>query len=138
MICPSVPVAQIVPVASDGLYPARSILGSDSRPMVTTVAPTIPVLAARNMPTTTTEMPRPPRRLPNTRAILFSSSSAMRDFSRMVPIRMNSGTAIRVILLIVPKMRFGRALRNPASNTPPRMPPTANANAVTARVSATG
>ena len=65
MIWPSVPVAQIVPVAKAGLYPARIIDGSDNRPIVTTVAPTMPVLAASSAPTNTTATPSPPGRLPN-------------------------------------------------------------------------
>src|SRR3546814_4337389 len=51
MICPRVPEAQIVPHAILGSYPALSIEGSDSSPMVTTVAPTMPVDAASSMPT---------------------------------------------------------------------------------------
>jgi len=51
---------------------------------------------------------------------------------------MNSGTAIRVVLFTVPKIRPGRAERKPASNTPASTPPTANARAVPARVNATG
>ena len=114
------------------------MLGSDSSPMVTTVAPTIPVLAASNMPTTTTEMPRPPRMLPNSLDMLPSSSSATLDFSRITPMRINRGTAIRVVLPMVPNMRPGKAARKPGSKCPARMPPAAKARAVPARVKATG
>ena len=114
------------------------MLGSDNRPMVTTVAPTMPVLAARNIPTTTTETPSPPRTPPNKRAILSSISSATRDFSKMVPMRMNKGTAISVVLLTVPKMRPGKADRKLGSKTPPRIPAVANTSAVPASVNATG
>lgn len=53
--------------------------------MVTTVAPTIPVLAASNMPTTMTEMPRSLARFPNSDAIVASNCSATRDFSSTRP-----------------------------------------------------
>jgi len=43
--------------------------------MATTVAPTIPVDAARNAPTTTTDTARPPGSGPNTRAIVVSKSN---------------------------------------------------------------
>src|SRR3546814_6852783 len=82
MICPRVPEAQIVPHAILGSYPALSIEGSDSSPMVTTVAPTMPVDAASSMPTMTTERPRPPRSLPNSKPIVSSSCSAILEIGR--------------------------------------------------------
>ena len=63
--------------------------------MVTTVAPTMPVLAANNMPTIMTDMPRPPGMRPNTNAMLFSRSSAIRDFCSITPMNTNKGTAYR-------------------------------------------
>ncbi len=47
--------------------------------MATTVAPTIPVVAARSAPTNTTEIPRPPGTGPKSPAIVISRSSAIRD-----------------------------------------------------------
>ena len=102
MICPSVPVAQSVPQASEGLYPAFIIVGKESMPIVTTVAPTMPVLAASNMPTMTTEIPRPPGNFPNTIAIFLSKSSAMRLRSNIVPMNTNSGTANKFWLINKP------------------------------------
>ena len=75
--------------------------------MVTTVAPTIPVEAANRQPTTETEMPRPPRNLPNREAIASSRSSATRDRSSITPMKMNRGTATRISLVTMPKMRWG-------------------------------
>ena len=77
MICPSVPEAAIVPVAKDGEYLLRSIAGREIRPIATTVAPTIPVVAANKAPTKTTEMPNPPRTGPNNRAMVTKRSSAI-------------------------------------------------------------
>jgi hypothetical protein len=74
----------------------RSIAGSEIRPMATTVAPTIPVVAASSPPTNTTDMPRPPRTGPNSWAMVTSRSSAMRDFCSMIPMNTNSGMAISV------------------------------------------
>ncbi|GIS87878.1 MAG: hypothetical protein CM1200mP18_05880 [Gammaproteobacteria bacterium] len=47
--------------------------------MATTVAPTIPVVAANNAPTNTTDIPNPPGTGPNNCAIVTNKSSAMRD-----------------------------------------------------------
>jgi len=70
--------------------------------------------------------------------MLSSSSSATFDFSRMTPISTNSGTAISVVLLMVPKSRPGRAERKDASKTPAMIPPAAKVSAVPASVKATG
>ena len=55
IICPNVPDEAITPVASLGSYPLFSIVGKLINPIVTTVAPTIPVEAASMPPTTITE-----------------------------------------------------------------------------------
>ena len=102
MIWPSVPAAAMEPDAKAGSYPRFSIVGRLSNPMVTTVAPTMPVEAASSAPTIVTDMPSPPRRLPNSFAISSSSSSAIFAFSRIAPIKMNIGTAISVELVIAP------------------------------------
>ena len=103
MICPSVPDEQMIPVASFGSYPALSIDGRLSSPIVTTVAPTIPVEAASTAPTAITEIPSPPRIWPNSRPIVSSSCSAMRERSSITPIKTNSGTATRTSFDITPK-----------------------------------
>ena len=72
------------------------MVGSASRPIVTTVAPTIPVEAARNAPTTTIDTARPPGSGPKTRAIVVSKSLAILDRSSVMPIRTNISTASRV------------------------------------------
>ena len=95
IICPSVPEAAIVPVDNSGWYPRFSIVGRLSSPMVTTVAPTIPVDAPSSAPTTTTEIASPPLSRPNSSAIVSSSSSARPDFSSITPMYTNRGTAIR-------------------------------------------
>ena len=61
--------------------------------MVTTVAPTMPVEAARKAPTTTTETARPPGRGPKTRAMVVKRSLAILDRSRVMPIKTNIKTA---------------------------------------------
>ena len=76
MICPKVPDAAIVPVANDGEYLLRIIEGRDISPMATTVAPTMPVVAAKRAPTKTTEIPNPPGTGPNKPAIVINKSSA--------------------------------------------------------------
>ena len=78
------------------------MVGSDIRPMVTTVAPTMPVEAASIMPTRVTEMPSPPRSEPNSRAMASSRVSATLDFSSSTPISTNKGTASRVVLVMMP------------------------------------
>ena len=53
--------------------------GRDIKPIATTVAPTIPVVAASKAPTKTTEIPRPPLTAPNNWAIVINKSSAILD-----------------------------------------------------------
>ena len=96
MIWPRVPDAAMVPVASDGEYLCRIIAGSEIRPMATTVAPTMPVVAASSAPTNMTEMPRPPGTGPKSCAIVTSRSSAIRDRCSMMPMNTNSGMAMSV------------------------------------------
>ena len=70
----------MVPVARAGEYLFLSITGKDISPIATTVAPTIPVVAARRAPTNTTEIPSPPGTGPNKLAIVTNKSSAILDF----------------------------------------------------------
>ena len=72
------------------------MVGNDSRPIVTTVAPTIPVDAARKAPTTTTDTARPPGSGPKTRAMVVSRSSAIFERSSTMPIITNISTASSV------------------------------------------
>ncbi len=64
--------------------------------MATTVAPTMPVVAASRAPTKTTEMPRPPGIGPNSCAMVTSRSSAIFERCSMMPMKMNSGMAMSV------------------------------------------
>ena len=64
--------------------------------MVTTVAPTIPVEAARKAPTTTTDTARPPGSGPKTRAMVVSRSLAILERSSVMPMRTNISTASSV------------------------------------------
>ena len=73
-------------------------------PIVMTVAPTMPVEAASIPPTMTTDIAKPPLSLPNSIAIVSNSRSAKPDFSSIIPIKTNSGTAIKTKLLMVPKI----------------------------------
>ena len=106
--------------------------------MVTTVAPTMPVLAASSIPTSVTEMPRPPRRLPNSAAMVSSRFSATLERSSITPMKTNSGTAIRVSLVMMPNRRLGSASRKAPSNMPRNPPSQAKISAVPAREKATG
>ena len=67
--------------------------GRDIKPIVTTVAPTIPVLAASNAPTTTIDIANP--FLSRAKAFAKSESiwAAIPDFSKTTPIKINKGTA---------------------------------------------
>ena len=57
------------------------MVGRDSSPIVTTVAPTIPVLAPNSIPTKANEIHKPPHLEPNSSPIVSSSSSDILDFS---------------------------------------------------------
>ena len=98
----------------------------------------MPVLAASNMPTSVTEIPRPPRKLPNSPLRVSSSSSAMRARSSVTPMNTNSGTATSVSLLMMPKMRFGSPSNRASLKLPPRTPNAAKIKAVPPSVKATG
>ena len=106
--------------------------------MVTTVAPTMPVLAARRAPTMTTEMPSPPVLSPKPLAIAVNSSSAILARSSVTPMRINKGTATSVSFVTVPNIRPGNAPTKLASKYPAITPPPANKSAVPANVNATG
>ena len=68
-----------MPDARDGEYLFLIMDGNEIRPIATTVAPTIPVVAARSAPTNTTEIPNPPGTGPKRPAIVIKRSSAMRE-----------------------------------------------------------
>ena len=106
--------------------------------MVTTVAPTIPVLAASNAPTIIIEIDKPPLILLNAVAMFSSIFAATPDLSRMVPIKINSGTARRVILFMIPKILIGILLKIVGSKISKGTQIKANKIETPANVSATG
>ena len=138
MICPRVPVAQIVPAERLGSYCLESIMGSEIKPIAITVAPTIPVLAAIRAPTNITAIARLPLKPPITSDILLSKSWARFDFSRSTPMKTNNGTATNVMLVMSPYSLFGIAPRKALSNVPVKIPTPAKINAVPASENATG
>ena len=78
------------------------MVGNDNNPMVTTVAPTMPVLAANSIPTKVTEIAKPTLNRPNSIAIALSKFSAIFERSSIAPIKIKSGTANKVWLLSTP------------------------------------
>ena len=64
--------------------------------MVTTVAPTIPVLAAKSAPTIMIEMLNPELVFLKTSAMSLSILAAIPDLSRTTPMKTNKGTANKV------------------------------------------
>src|SRR5713226_4087668 len=114
------------------------MVGSEMSPMVITLAPTMPVDAARMAPTTTTEMAIPPLSLPKSSAIVSSSSSASPDFSSATPMKTKSGTARSVKLVIVPQMRSGRIPKKSGRRNPRPMPVRPKTSPVKVRLKATG
>ena len=114
------------------------MLGSDISPMVTTVAPTMPVEAAINMPTNTTVIASPPRKRCSRLDSAPSRPSAILVFSSTTPMKTNRGTAIRVWLVTMPKSRSGVKSRSVGLNAPVRVPTNAKMSATPASVMATG
>ena len=83
------------------------MVGRLIRPIVTTVAPTMPVDAASSAPTSSTAITSPPGLRPNRPATDSSKASARRERSSITPMKMNSGTATSVSLPMTPNRRFG-------------------------------
>ena len=72
-----------------------------------TLAPTIPVVAARSAPTKTVLIATPPRIPPNKNAIDSRSLSAKRVFCEIIPIKIKSGTEIKILFSIILKILYG-------------------------------
>ena len=106
--------------------------------MVTTVAPTIPVLAASKAPTIIIDIDNPPIIPLKAFAIFSSIFAAIPDLSRIVPIKINNGTARSVTLFIIPKILMGMLLKIVGSNIPKGTQINANKIDTPARVKATG
>ncbi len=114
------------------------MVGRLSNPMVTTVAPTMPVEAASNAPTIMTENPRPPRSRPNNNPMVPSNCSANFERSNITPMKMNNGTATNTSFNMTPIKREASPPNSARSNTENIWPTSANASAVPASVNATG
>ena len=106
--------------------------------MVTTVAPTIPVLAARRAPTRIMEILRPPRIFLKANAIFSSIFAAIPDLSKIVPININKGTASKVTLFIMPKILRGILLKIAGSKIPKGIHIKEKIIDIPAKVNATG
>ena len=102
IICPKVPLAAIVPVANFLEYPYFIIIGRDITLIITTLAPTIPVLAARTAPTATVLTASPPLIFPKSSPTETKRFSAILLFSKTSPMKIKRGTAIRVKFCIIP------------------------------------
>ena len=85
----------------------------------------MPVDAARNAPTITTETARPPGSGPKTRAMVVRRSSAMRERSSVMPMRTNMRTASSVSMdwpartRSLMRLTTKETLRSTASSHPP-------------------
>ena len=113
------------------------MVGSDISPIVTTVAPTMPVLAAISIPTTTTPRANPPRTPPSRLEMASRSFSAICVFSNITPMKMNNGTATSVWLAMMPNIRPGKNPKSLGLKVPATIPMSANASATPASVKAT-
>ena len=99
-------------------------------PIATTLAPTTPVEAANSDPTSIVEIAIPPLISPNRKPIDSRRRSASLDFCRIIPIKMNSGIAIKMVLFITAQMRCGIIANMPGSAIRPKTtaaPPNVNA-----------
>jgi hypothetical protein len=75
-------------------------------PMVTTVAPTMPVEAASSAPTSDTETAKPPRTLPIRGPSPQQFGGRMRDFSSFMPMKTREGWRSDLVVM-VPKHALG-------------------------------
>jgi hypothetical protein len=98
----------------------------------------MPVLAANKAPTIIIDIDNPPLVFLKASAIFSSIFAAMPDFSRIVPIKIKSGTANKVILFIIPNILIGILLKIVGSNIPKGMHIKAKSIDKPARVNATG
>ncbi|MNS57336.1 hypothetical protein D3C72_902190 [compost metagenome] len=113
-------------------------MGKEIRPIEITDADTTPVVAASMAPTKTTAIARPPRTVPNNWPMVSSRSSAMPDLSSTSPMRVKNGTASKVSLAMMPKMRCGSAWNSATFKRPSSMPTSAKSMPLAARAKATG
>ena len=114
------------------------MIGNEIKPIEITAAATTPVVAASKAPTKITAIARPPRTGPNTCPTVSSKSSAMRERSRMIPMKVKNGIANRVSLDMMPITLSGRAWKRLVGNRPASMPMKPNNKPVAAKPKATG
>ena len=115
------------------------MVGSAISVSMMTEAPTMPVVAAMMVPMMVTDMARPPGMRRVSTCSAFRSSSATPDFSRIVPMKTNIGTAISTGFCTAwPKMRGIRLPNWAGRNTSNTMPRAPNASATPPRTNATG
>ncbi len=107
MIWPSVPAAQIRPLAVPSGTPTRRMAGSEISPSMTMVAPMMPVEAAISVEISRTAATSARGEPPSRRPTCISMRSATRDFSSRIPISTKSGTASSSEFDITPKARCG-------------------------------
>ena len=102
---PAINSASMAPteVASVGVAMPPGIAPNTAK--ISSTGGTMAVEAASKAPTSTTEMPGPPRSWPKLRPMVSSSSSAILLSSRMAPIRTKTGIAIGTVLVMRPKAR---------------------------------
>lgn len=98
------------------------MMGSEISPIEMTAAATTPVVAASSAPTSTTATASPPRIGPKTWPTVSSRSSAIPDFSRMIPMSVKNGIASSVSLDMMPMTRRGSAWNRLAPNRSTVMP----------------
>lgn len=138
MIWPNVPVEATRPAEKLFSYPWLIRIGRDISPIVTTVAPTIPVLAAKRAPTIIIDIDKPPFVFLKAAAMFSNIFAAIPDFSKIVPMKINSGTASKVTLFIMPKILMGMLLKIVGSNIPNGIQINAKSIDTPARVNETG
>ena len=96
------------------------------------------MLAASKAPTIIIEIDKPPLTFLKAAAIFSNIFAAIPDLSRIVPIKINNGTASKVTLFMMPKILIGILLKIVESNIPNGMHIKANIIETPPRVKATG
>ena len=120
---PNVPDAAITPVARAWLYFCLIIGGNAKAVIIVTDAPIIPVIAARTVPITVTDIARPPGTFLNKICVVFNKSFAIPLLSIIVPINTKLGIATNIRFSAEKPHILGTKLKNSASlNTPNRYP----------------
>ena len=77
------------------------MIGREITPIATTLAPTTPVDAASKAPIKTVLTANPPLTFPKRTPIDSSNLVARSDFCKTIPIYIKSGTAIRILFVII-------------------------------------